>query len=89
MRRQYATERWAFDGKPDTTFRFAAGDTIGWSGNSGGSFGPHLHFEVRDAATQQPINPLSWSFRGAGVNGRSCPAEFRGVVGGSLSRRLG
>ena len=89
MRRQYATERWAFDGKPDTTFRFAAGDTIGWSGNSGGSFGPHLHFEVRDAATQQPINPLSWSFRGAGVTADPVPPEFRGVwvvpaAGGSV-----
>ena len=38
------------------------GDTIGWSGNSGSSGGPHLHFEVRDTKTQHPINPLFWGF---------------------------
>ena len=44
------------------SFAFQQGDTLGWSGNSGGSSGPHLHFEVRETATQRPVNPLFWGF---------------------------
>jgi len=34
------------------------GDLIAWSGNSGGSGGPHLHFEIRKSENEKPINPL-------------------------------
>lgn len=34
------------------------GEIIGISGNTGGSGGPHLHFEVRDSKTEKTINPL-------------------------------
>ncbi|WP_338896478.1 peptidoglycan DD-metalloendopeptidase family protein [Streptomyces sp. TG1A-60] len=36
-----------------------AGDTIAYSGNSGNSTGPHLHFEVHPAGGSA-IDPLSW-----------------------------
>ena len=38
------------------------GQVVALSGNSGGSGGPHLHFEIRDTRTEKPINPLLFSF---------------------------
>ena len=38
-------------------FPFKKGDVIGYTGNTGASFGPHLHFELRNNKSQ-PINPL-------------------------------
>ena len=35
------------------------GDIIGFTGNSGGSGGPHLHYEFRDTRTQKIVNPLT------------------------------
>jgi murein DD-endopeptidase MepM/ murein hydrolase activator NlpD len=43
---------------PAEALRIRQGQIIGYSGNSGSSTGPHLHFEIRDDKTEIPYNPL-------------------------------
>lgn len=38
------------------------GDIIAFSGNSGGSGGPHLHFEFRETTSEKIVNPLHFGF---------------------------
>ena len=52
---------------PNEKFIFKQGDIIAYSGNSGGSSGPHLHYEIRRSDSEKPVNPLLFEF-GTGDN---------------------
>ncbi len=39
-------------------FPLQSGDYVGKSGNTGNSFGAHLHMEIREADTEIPVNPI-------------------------------
>ena len=44
-------------------FIISKGSLIGYSGNTGRSFGPHLHFEIRETKNQDAINPLMFNYK--------------------------
>lgn len=62
-REQYAREAFAVDLYPAPgELTIEQGEVIALSGNSGSSGGPHLHFEIRETASEIPINPLLFGF---------------------------
>ena len=62
LNEQYVRKRFSVDLFPGKDqFKVKKGDIVAFSGNSGGSAGPHLHFEIRDQY-QRPINPLQNRF---------------------------
>ncbi|MGG5209656.1 M23 family metallopeptidase [Chryseobacterium sp. MIQD13] len=61
--KQYKDEKWEQDiSFSPGQFPVTKGQLIALSGNTGGSAGPHLHFEIRDTKTEECINPLLFGF---------------------------
>ena len=56
---QELQESWAIElDMPKDKFRVSKGQLIAYSGTTGASQGPHLHFEIRETKTQRSLNPL-------------------------------
>jgi len=62
-KQQYAKKNFQITLFPEKEeFPVKQGELIAYSGNSGSSGGPHLHFEIRKSDNEKPINPLLFEF---------------------------
>ncbi|MCG8474478.1 MAG: M23 family metallopeptidase [Cytophagales bacterium] len=76
-KKQYEKESFAIELFPSPAdFKVSKGELIAFSGNSGSSQGPHLHFEIRDK-NQVPLNPLRLGFKEITDN---IPPHFRAIA---------
>ena len=92
---QYEHEQWEVDITPDPDeYPVKTGDVIAYSGNTGYSFGPHLHLDAIEIKTDEFVDPLPF-FRNA-VKDHTAPTaegfmvfpqKGRGVVDGQTRNK--
>lgn len=89
---QYSHRTFAFDVDiPPDSLPVKRGQVVALTGNTGGSGGPHLHYEIRHAENDQPINPLYFGIKYsdpiaptiAGI--KLYPADERTAINGANS----
>lgn len=58
---QYSQKKYEVEAylTPDI-LQLKSGDVIAYTGNTGGSAGPHLHYEIRDTQSEKIINPMAF-----------------------------
>jgi hypothetical protein len=60
---QQQSREYEVDVLPDSSdFPISRQQFIGWTGNSGSSSAPHLHFEIRDQGFENVLNPLFFGY---------------------------